>query len=231
MRAVRGKYGRKSAPARWCPGWAAVRAVRGKYGRKSAPARWCPGWAAVRAVRGKYGRKSAPARWCPGWAAMRAVRGKYGRKSAPARWCPGWAAVRAVRGKYGRKSAPARWCPRWGGQCLACGENKPGTGYPSERTKRRPNTRCCGCGSAGTTRCCGQSGQAEWTLRHDDLHHRSYERLGHERFGDLVAPNRSCHSEVHRRLESSESLWRLGRTTATDLIVRRMKLERMADRA
>jgi len=72
---------------------------------------------------------------------------------------------------------------------------------------------------------------ADWTVRHDDLHHRSYERLGHERFGDLVALCRWCHSKVHRRLESSESLRRLGRTTATDLIVRRMKLERMADRA
>ncbi len=32
-------------------------------------------------------------------------------------------------------------------------------GYPSERTKCRPNTRCCGCGATGTIRCPGQSGQ------------------------------------------------------------------------
>ncbi|MHB8220772.1 MAG: HNH endonuclease signature motif containing protein [Acidimicrobiales bacterium] len=82
-------------------------------------------------------------------------------------------------------------------------------------------------GHEPTCAACG----TEWTLRHDDLHHRSYERLGHERFGDVISLCRPCHSEMHRRLESSVSLRRLGRTMATDLIVRRMTLEQTVARA
>jgi hypothetical protein len=34
-----------------------------------------------------------------------------------------------------------------------------------------------------------------WTLRHGDLHHRNYDRLGHERFDDLVPLCRGATSE------------------------------------
>jgi len=69
---------------------------------------------------------------------------------------------------------------------------------------------------------------AGWTLRHGDLHHRSYERLGHERFGDLVALCRPCHTEVHRRIEQTGVLHHTSRGMATDLAMRRMALEKIA---
>jgi hypothetical protein len=69
---------------------------------------------------------------------------------------------------------------------------------------------------------------AEWSLC-DDLHHRTYERLGREADRDLIPLCRSCHGVLHRILES-DCLWRrLGRSQATDLIVltlRRKALKR-----
>jgi len=67
---------------------------------------------------------------------------------------------------------------------------------------------------------------AGWTLRHRDLHHRTYERLGREQFGDLISLCRPCHIELHQRLESSVAMRKLGRATATDMITSRMVLER-----
>lgn len=55
-----------------------------------------------------------------------------------------------------------------------------------------------------------------WTLAHGDLHHRTYDRLGHERFSDLVALCRPCHTRLHRIMESSPAWRRLGRRRATD---------------
>ena len=58
-----------------------------------------------------------------------------------------------------------------------------------------------------------------WSLSRDDLHHRSYVRLGHEADEDLVALCRPCHREVDRVFESDRSWRRLDRAQATDLIV------------
>ena len=58
-----------------------------------------------------------------------------------------------------------------------------------------------------------------WTLRRDDLHHRSYDRLGHEQFGDLVPLCRTCHTRLHQLIESSSAWQRLGRPRATDTAI------------
>lgn len=58
-----------------------------------------------------------------------------------------------------------------------------------------------------------------WSLRHDDLHHRGYDRLGHETHGDLIPLCRACHRALHRVLETDRSWRRLNRAQATDLIV------------
>jgi hypothetical protein len=70
----------------------------------------------------------------------------------------------------------------------------------------------------GTEPCCLACG-GPWSLARDDLHHRSYARLGHEAHGDLTPLCRACHREVHRILESDRSWRRLDRAQATDLIV------------
>jgi hypothetical protein len=59
---------------------------------------------------------------------------------------------------------------------------------------------------------------AEWALC-DDLHHRTYERLGNEADRDLIPLCRTCHGTLHRMLESDRSWRRLSRAQATDLIV------------
>ncbi len=61
-----------------------------------------------------------------------------------------------------------------------------------------------------------------WTLRHGDLHHRSYDRLGHEADTDLVALDRACHTQLHQILDSNPAWRRVGRTQATDVIVARL---------
>jgi hypothetical protein len=53
-----------------------------------------------------------------------------------------------------------------------------------------------------------------WTLR-DDLHHRSYVRLGTEVFEDLLPMHRSCHEAVHRIWEHSPAWRKLGWSQAT----------------
>jgi 5-methylcytosine-specific restriction endonuclease McrA len=72
-----------------------------------------------------------------------------------------------------------------------------------------------GYGRPPTCAVCG----SEWTLRRGDLHHRSYDRIGHERFADLVPLCRGCHDLLHLVLESIPAWRRLGRARATDLIV------------
>ena len=70
----------------------------------------------------------------------------------------------------------------------------------------------------GAEPCCLVCGSV-WSLRHDDLHHRSYARLGHEARHDLIPLCRRCHRALHRVLECDPSWRRLDRTQATDLIV------------
>ena len=65
---------------------------------------------------------------------------------------------------------------------------------------------------------CAACAQA-WSLHHGDLHHRCYDRLGHEQFDDVTPLCRACHDQLHRILESSPSWRRMPRSQATDGIV------------
>jgi hypothetical protein len=60
---------------------------------------------------------------------------------------------------------------------------------------------------------------ATWTLRSGDLHHRSYDRVGHERPADLIPLDRACHDRLHRIIESAPAWQRMPRPQATDIIV------------
>lgn len=66
-------------------------------------------------------------------------------------------------------------------------------------------------GELPTCAICGE----RWTLRCGDLHHRTYDRLGHEHFADLVPLCRPCHTVLHRIIESSPAWRKLGRPRAT----------------
>jgi hypothetical protein len=54
-----------------------------------------------------------------------------------------------------------------------------------------------------------------WTLKDGDLHHRSYARLGQERFEDLVPLDRVCHEALHQLWDRSPAWRALGREHAT----------------
>jgi len=60
---------------------------------------------------------------------------------------------------------------------------------------------------------------AEWALESGDLHHRSYDRLGHEAHTDLVALCRKCHDALHALMESSPAWRRLARPQGNDLAI------------
>jgi 5-methylcytosine-specific restriction endonuclease McrA len=70
-----------------------------------------------------------------------------------------------------------------------------------------------------------------WTLRRGDLHHRSYDRLGHERFDDLVPLCRACHERVHRIFERTPGWRRLPRAQASDAIVSRLHASASREKA
>lgn len=55
-------------------------------------------------------------------------------------------------------------------------------------------------------RCLGGCGEL-WSVRRGDLHHCTYDRLGHESHEDLWQLCRTCHTELHRLLDSTKS-WR-----------------------
>jgi hypothetical protein len=79
----------------------------------------------------------------------------------------------------------------------------------------------------GAEPCCVICGAA-WSLRHGDVHHRSYVRLGHEGRHDLLPFCRTCHNTLHQVLESNRS-WRcLDRAQATDLIVAMLRRQGLA---
>jgi len=58
-----------------------------------------------------------------------------------------------------------------------------------------------------------------WRLRDDDLHHASYERLGHEAHRDLIPMCREHHQALHDLWDASPSWQRLGRERATAGII------------
>jgi len=72
-------------------------------------------------------------------------------------------------------------------------------------------------------RICG----AEWTLSCDDLHHRTYARLGCEAFADLIALCRPCHRELHRRMEANPEWRKRPREQTTDALVAQMRRHRI----
>jgi hypothetical protein len=57
-----------------------------------------------------------------------------------------------------------------------------------------------------------------WTLT-DDLHHTSYDQLGHEPDADLLPMCRSCHEALHRILERSGHWREMPRRAATASII------------
>lgn len=104
------------------------------------------------------------------------------------------------RGRAARREAYASWMASAGWQRLR-------RAWVADYLARNPTEPVClACGGP-------------WSLSGGDLHHRSYDRLGHERRGDLVPLDRACHDRVHRILESSPAWGRMDRAQATDLIV------------
>jgi 5-methylcytosine-specific restriction endonuclease McrA len=59
-----------------------------------------------------------------------------------------------------------------------------------------------------------------------DLHHRSYDRLGNERWCDLVPLCRACHDQLHARLEGNSEWRKRPRPQATDALVAHMRRRR-----
>ena len=59
----------------------------------------------------------------------------------------------------------------------------------------------------------------EWGLPTGDLHHRTYRRLGQERFEDLSPVCRDCHDRIHLVLDSNPQWLHLDRGQANDLII------------
>ncbi len=70
---------------------------------------------------------------------------------------------------------------------------------------------------------CGEA----WRLSHDDLHHRSYRRLGHEVFGDLVPMCRSCHARLHVLLDRNSEWKHFRHEQATDMLINYLRKEVM----
>jgi len=62
-----------------------------------------------------------------------------------------------------------------------------------------------------------------WAERRDDLHHRTYARLGHEQPEDLTPMCRTCHTRLHDIIDTSPGWRRADRAVATDMIVRHLR--------
>lgn len=78
-------------------------------------------------------------------------------------------------------------------------------------------------GSEPVCQICGRS----WSLRVGALHHRRYQRLGHEADSDLVPLCREpCHRLIHQILESNPAWLKAGRSYATDTIITLLRARR-----
>ena len=110
-------------------------------------------------------------------------------------WSPKRAAIRQAYGGYMSSPAWYRRRRRW----LA--EYRDATGG---------DPVCAVCGEA-------------WKLSHDDLHHRSYHRLGHEDFRDLVPMCRACHSRLHVLLDRNPEWKHFHHEQATDMLIAYMR--------
>jgi len=64
-----------------------------------------------------------------------------------------------------------------------------------------------------------------WTLT-DDLHHASYDQLGHETDADLLPMCRPCHQALHRILDRSGHWRTMPRRAATARIITNLRRPR-----
>ena len=68
--------------------------------------------------------------------------------------------------------------------------------------------------------------EGKWRLSHDDLHHRSYRRLGGEDYTDLVPMCRACHSRLHVLLDRNSEWRHFRHEVATDALAAYMRKEK-----
>jgi hypothetical protein len=91
-----------------------------------------------------------------------------------------------------------------------------------ETRQRWLRTWIARCGRQPTCLVC----DGPWTLKRGHLHHRCYQRIGSERFADLIPLDCDCHDRLHRILESTPAWRRMNRAQATDLIVAQLRQHR-----
>jgi 5-methylcytosine-specific restriction endonuclease McrA len=72
--------------------------------------------------------------------------------------------------------------------------------------------------------CCAVC-DAPWLLDRDDLHHKTYDRLGHEHLADLLPMCRACHTRLHDLWDTSPAWRKLGRARATAGIIAALRRE------
>jgi 5-methylcytosine-specific restriction endonuclease McrA len=99
-----------------------------------------------------------------------------------------------IRARYGGYMGSAQWFRRREGWLVE---------YRAAHGGEYPTCAVCG---------------AEWSLSGGDLHHRSYARLGHEDWRDLMPLCRPDHRALHALMEANPAWRRLSREQASDLI-------------
>jgi hypothetical protein len=77
--------------------------------------------------------------------------------------------------------------------------------------------------SRGQSHCAGCD--APWLRDRDDLHHTTYDRLGQERFNDLIPMCRACHTRLHELWDTSPAWRKLVRAQATVGILAALRRE------
>jgi hypothetical protein len=115
----------------------------------------------------------------------------------------GWARLSSSRTRHRVRYAAYLESPTWHGVREE---------WLDEHRKRFDSEPVC--------RVCG----LRWTLR-DDLHHRTYDNLGQERYDDLVPMCRGCHERLHSALDRSPTWRRVEPGRATDLLIARLREE------
>jgi len=108
-------------------------------------------------------------------------------------------------GRARRRESYAAWM-------ASAGWARQRTVWQAEWQRRHP-------GQAPVCAACG----GPWDLRHGDLHHRDYRRLGAEAFTDLVPLDRACHDRVHELLDRAARPARTRRAQASDAVVAHLR--------
>ncbi len=81
----------------------------------------------------------------------------------------------------------------------------------------------------GTPTMCCPGGCGTTLTIDDDMHHRSYDRLGEEAHEDLIPLCRPCHDALHIMIEASPKWRQTDRALATDAALKQISyLNRMA---